>query len=155
MAFSPMGIINACLPRQAALEALHVGAFIHNGPSGFCRDAAAAMSAAVAVAFSAGATVEAVLEASTAYLMPASAAEMRQAILWGANFGRDADTIATMVGGLAGALHGGSGIPTEWVKEAEAHPDVKYREPAERLAGLIRARAAQARELAARIDALS
>ena len=42
MTISPMGIINACDPRQAALETMDVASFIHNGPSGYCRDSACA-----------------------------------------------------------------------------------------------------------------
>ncbi len=41
----------------------------------------------------------------------------RQTILYGANFGRDADTIASMAGSLAGALHGASALPGEWVEK--------------------------------------
>jgi ADP-ribosylglycohydrolase len=199
MIISPMGILNACHPRQAALETLHVASFIHNGPSGFCRDAAAAMAAAAAAAFTPGATVDTVVEATTAYLMPDSAVEMRgqiegalalveeagsyarfralyyerhlrqiisdsretvpaviaifqmaggdprQAILWGANFGRDADTIGTMVGGLVGALHGSSGLPGEWVAKVEANAAVDHRDTASRLAEIVRQRAADAR----------
>ena len=208
MAFSPMGIINACNPRQAALEALHIGSFIHNGPSGFCRDGAAALSAAVAAAFSPDATVESVVAASVDYLMPRSAAVMKeailgaldlaeeagsyrrfrelyyerhlreiisdsretvpaviaifkmaagdpkQAILWGANFGRDADTIGTMVGGIVGALHGASGLPKEWMGKVEANPDVDYRDLSPALAALVRKRAAEASQLADAIGTL-
>ena len=40
MAISPMGIINACNPRQAVLETLDVASFIHHGGNvGYCRDA--------------------------------------------------------------------------------------------------------------------
>ena len=51
MANSPMGIINACNPKQAALETMEIASFIHNGETGFCRDAACATAAAVATAF--------------------------------------------------------------------------------------------------------
>ena len=208
MCFSPMGIINACNPRQAALEALHVGSFVHNGPSGFCRDAAAAISAAVAAAFESGATAQSVTEAATRYLLPVSAREMieaiqgalkladeaktyerfrevfyerclqavisdsretlpavmaifklsdgdpKQAILWGANFGRDADTIGTMIGGLVGALHGAAGLPPEWVAKVEANPEVDYGADAKRLADVVRRRAADSRAIAGSIEAL-
>jgi ADP-ribosylglycohydrolase len=36
------------------------------------------------------------------------------AVLGGVNIGRDADTIAAMAGAIAGALHGYSGIPSNW-----------------------------------------
>jgi len=38
----------------------------------------------------------------------------------GSSFGRDADTIATVLGGLSGALHGASSIPAEWIEQSEA-----------------------------------
>ena len=205
MAISPMGIINACNPRQAALETMDVASFIHNGPSGYCRDAACAMAASVAAAFDADATVESVVDAATRYLLPVSAGEIRQtiaaaldlaaesesyelfrenyyarfqrtvladsmetipatlailtlaggdperAITWGANFGRDADTIATMVGGMVGALHGASGLPSAWVAKVEANADVTYREDSQRLAEVVRRRVEEAK---ARLTAL-
>ena len=80
MAISPMGIINACNPRQAALETMDVASFIHNGASGYCRDAACAMAAAVAAAFDDNATVESVVDAATRYLLPVSAGEIKQTI---------------------------------------------------------------------------
>ena len=198
MSISPMGIINACNPRRAVLETLDVASFIHNGASGFCRDAACAMAAAVAAAFRADATIDSVLAASTAHLLPLSAAEMRgrieetlalaresggyeafrstyyarhlyptppdaretvpatlailwlakgdpeTAILYGANFGRDADTIGTMVGGVVGALHGTAALPRRWVEKVEANEHVEYRIIAPRLAEIARARATAA-----------
>ena len=38
----------------------------------------------------------------------------------GSSFGRDADTIATVLGGLSGALFGASAIPPEWINTSEA-----------------------------------
>ncbi|MEO5492609.1 MAG: ADP-ribosylglycohydrolase family protein [Sphingomonas sp.] len=38
----------------------------------------------------------------------------------GSSFGRDADTIATVLGGLSGALCGASAIPPDWIAESEA-----------------------------------
>ena len=81
MAISPLGIINACNPRQAVLETLDVASFIHHGGnSGYCRDAACSMAAAVAAAFDADATVESVIDAATRYLLPVSAVALKQAI---------------------------------------------------------------------------
>ena len=208
MSISPMGILNACDPRRAALETLDVASVIHNGASGFCRDAACAMAAAVAAAFVPGATVKSVVVAATAHLLPISAGEMRhrihvtlgmlkefpdyasfraayyerhlyptisdsretvpatlalfqlaggdpeQAIVYGASFGRDADTIGTMVGGLAGALHGASGLPRRWVEKVEANPDVTYRDLVPRLASLVRERADRASRYAGAVAAL-
>ena len=171
MAISPMGIINACNPRQAALETYDVAGLIHAGATTFCRDAACAISAAVAEAMNPDSTVESVLYASTAYLHKTSSRVMieyidkilgltkslndyekfrsefyenhlqsiicdsretvpctlalfylargnpERAIIYGANFGRDADTIATMVGAISGAFAGASGLRKEWVEK--------------------------------------
>lgn len=40
----------------------------------------------------------------------------RQGMFWGANFGRDADTIAAIVGALAGSREGISAIPSSWIE---------------------------------------
>jgi ADP-ribosylglycohydrolase len=208
MSISPLGILNACDPRRAALETLDVASVIHNGASGFCRDAACAMAAAVAGAFRADATVDTILRAATAHLLPKSAHEMRgridetlalaraaagyeafraayyerhlyptisdsretvpatlalfwlaegepeRAIVYGANFGRDADTIGTMVGGLAGAYRGTAGLPPHWVQKVEANPDVRYREIVAALAAIVRRRAEAATQYAAAVAAL-
>ncbi len=210
MAISPMGIINACNPRQAVLETMDVASFIHNGPSsGYCRDAACAMAAAIAACFEADATIETVVAAATRHLLPVSAGEIRQtiaaalelaaeagsyerfregfyskflrsltadsmetipatlalltlaqgdperSILWGANFGRDADTITTMIGGVVGALHGASGLPSSWVAKVEANPNVTYRETADRLAMIVRGRLEESKERIAAVEALA
>ena len=208
MAISPMGIINACNPRQAALETMDVASFIHNGASGYCRDAACAMAAAVAAAFDDNATVESVVDAATRYLLPVSAGEIKQTIVdaldlaaeagsyerfresyyakfqrsvladsmetipatlailtlaggdpersitWGANFGRDADTIATMIGGVVGALHGASGLPSSWIAKVEANPDVTYRDTAQRLALVVRGRIEESKQRIAAVESL-
>ena len=175
MAISPMGIINACNPRQAALETYDVAGLIHSGVTSFCRDAACAMAAAVAEAMNPSATIQSVLDASTQYLHKTSSALMidlikdtlnmakeskdyedfrqkfyesgklqvvicdsretvpcalalfylaqgdpTRSIIYGANFGRDADTIASMVGALSGAFKGISGLKQEWIKKVQA-----------------------------------
>ena len=174
MSIAPLGIINACNPRQAAIEAFDVAGLIHAGDSTFCRDGACAIAAGVAEAMNPEATVESVLHAATAYLHRTSSVEMlswidrtlkmakeagdyqrfREAfyqtnlgdivsdsretvpcvfalfylskgepepgIIYGANFGRDADTIGTMIGALAGAFKGVSGLKREWVDQIEA-----------------------------------
>ena len=173
MAISPMGIINAGNPRQAALETYDVAGLIHGGASTFCRDGACVIAAAVAEAMSPEATVDSVLKASWSYLHKDSSKELLdrisltmemvertgnyedfrkeyyekclgdivsdsretvpcvlalfkltdgdpvKAIEYGANFGRDADTIATMVGALCGALKGAKALKPEWVQKHE------------------------------------
>ncbi len=208
MAISPMGIINAANPRQAALETFDVATLIHRGSSGFCRDAACTMAAAVAQAFTPDTSVENILNAATVYLHPVSGRVMsdgiadalamvrdtgdyaafraryydtrlqaeqcdsretipvtlslfwlakgdpEKAILWGANFGRDADTIATMVGGLCGAFRGFSALPESWRVKVSADVVARYQEDAARLEALIRQRADSARTYADTIATL-
>jgi ADP-ribosylglycohydrolase len=77
MAISPMGIINACNPRQAAIETYDVAGLIHAGDTTFCRDGACAIAAAVAEAMKPEATVNSILEAGTDYLHRESSIVMR------------------------------------------------------------------------------
>ncbi len=42
--------------------------------------------------------------------------QFRKGMFWGANFGRDADTIAAIVGALAGAREGIDAIPDSWIE---------------------------------------
>jgi ADP-ribosylglycohydrolase len=204
MCISPMGIINAGDPRQAALETWEVASPIHHN---FARDAACSMAAAVAAGFHPDATVQSVLEAAIDVLPPTSGATMRrfisttlalakeseiyetfrerfygdrllpgiampdaretvpvalalfslakgaprEGILYGANFGRDADTIASMVGALAGAFRGASDLPTEWVEKLQTDSPRDHRGAARNLVSLIHKRAEDQR---ARIEAL-
>lgn len=41
--------------------------------------------------------------------------DLRAAVLDAVNYGRDSDSIATMVGAICGGLHGAGGVPSEWV----------------------------------------
>ena len=43
-------------------------------------------------------------------------ANVKEGVIAGANFGRDADCLAATVGGLSGALTGSATIPTEWIE---------------------------------------
>ncbi len=43
--------------------------------------------------------------------------DFRKGMFWACNFGRDADSIAAMVGALAGAHHGLGVIPDRWVQQ--------------------------------------
>jgi len=43
-----------------------------------------------------------------------SGGDYREAVLGGVNYGRDADSIASMAGALAGALNGIDAVPVEW-----------------------------------------
>lgn len=173
MAISPMGIVNACDPRRAAIETYDVAGMVHAGDTTFCRDAACSMAAAVAEAMKSDATIDSILAASTAFLhkkssklmldlinealqkarelgtyekyrewvyanrtcnvicdsretVPATLAlfylakgDPVQSIIYGANFGRDADTIASMIGAIAGAYKGIDAFRPEWVEKVE------------------------------------
>ncbi|GAA0931447.1 ADP-ribosylglycohydrolase family protein [Kribbella koreensis] len=43
-----------------------------------------------------------------------SGGDVREAVLGGTNYGRDADSIASMAGAITGALSGAAGVPAEW-----------------------------------------
>jgi ADP-ribosylglycohydrolase len=172
MCISPVGMVNACDPRSAAMQAYNLASLIHQHDVGFCQDGAAAMAAAVAAAYLPGATTGSVVEAATSYIPKLSGAEMleridamlsvarrtddykafreaiyaepdrfftritcdsretvpltlallyladcdvERAVTYGANFGRDADTVASMAGAVAGALQGARSIRSEWI----------------------------------------
>ena len=44
--------------------------------------------------------------------------DVERSVTYGANFGRDADTIASMAGAIAGALQGIDSIRSDWVDKA-------------------------------------
>lgn len=70
-----------------------------------------------------------------------------RAIVYGANFGRDTDTIATMAGALCGALAGSQSFPPAWVEKATASAARDPLELSSRLSAIARRKAR--RELAA------
>lgn len=51
-------------------------------------------------------------------IFKATAGDFRKGIIYGGNFGRDADTIAAIIGGICGALHGASNIPQQWIEKS-------------------------------------
>ena len=59
--------------------------------------------------------------------------DAQKAVIYGANFGRDTDTIATMAGAICGAFTGTSGFPPQWIQKAEAVSCRDQRELAEQL----------------------
>ncbi|MEN6479334.1 MAG: ADP-ribosylglycohydrolase family protein [Anaerolineales bacterium] len=190
MCISPVGIVNACQPRQAARQAYDLASLIHQYDVGFCQDGAAAMAAAVAEAMCPDTTIASVLAAAQEAILPLSGQEMRDAIervlqvardtgeygpfretiyrhrdryfyplicdsretiplslallylaegdmersvIYGANFGRDADTIASMCGAVSGALGGVSAIRTDWIQRITANASVDQEELAAKL----------------------
>jgi hypothetical protein len=59
--------------------------------------------------------------------------DLQTCVTYAANLGRDADTIATMVGAIAGALNGMKGIREDWVSKAYSVSSWDQRELARRL----------------------
>lgn len=60
--------------------------------------------------------------------------DVRQTILGGTNYGRDADSIASMGGAIAGALGGRSSIPIDWADYVSKASETDIFAPAEDLA---------------------
>ncbi|MBD3186495.1 hypothetical protein GF325_06685 [Candidatus Bathyarchaeota archaeon] len=78
-----------------------------------------------------------------------------EGVIAGTNIGRDADTIANLIGGLCGAMHGIDAIPLEWregVQEINHQLHEKYKRDAVEMAGLLRDRANLAIEMAQEIE---
>jgi ADP-ribosylglycohydrolase len=191
MCISPVGIVNACNPRQAALQAYNLAGLIHVQDVGFCQDGAASMAAAVAAGFEPDATPQSMLDAALGAIHRLSGHEMlerisralelaretggyrrfrevvyqqadaffcplfcdsretvplsfalfllgdgniEQCVTYGANFGRDADTIASMCGALAGALQGSKGVKASWVEKVNQYASQDQRALARALA---------------------
>lgn len=64
--------------------------------------------------------------------------DYRRAVLGSVNYGRDCDSIATMSGALAGALHGEAALPADWVKTVSEASRLDLHAPALALAGVAR-----------------
>jgi ADP-ribosylglycohydrolase len=193
MCISPVGIVNACHPARAALQAYNLASLIHVHDVGFCQDGAASMAAAVAEAMNPEADVESVLRSATGVILQVSGREMldrieqmlqlarqagdyrafreavyaqperffcritcdsretipltlalfwlaegdlEQGVTFAANLGRDADTIASMCGAIAGALGGVDGIRGAWVEKAQKVSSADQSKLATRLANV-------------------
>ena len=59
---------------------------------------------------------------------------MEECITYSANFGRDADTIASMCGAIAGAWQGVEGFRADWLERARQFAGVDQEAQAEELA---------------------
>ncbi|MFI1828662.1 ADP-ribosylglycohydrolase family protein [Streptomyces sp. NPDC020412] len=64
--------------------------------------------------------------------------DYRRTVLGAVNYGRDCDSIATMAGAIAGALHGESAIPREWSKTVAEASRLDLHAPARELAAVAR-----------------
>ena len=75
-----------------------------------------------------------------------------ETILGCANFGRDADTIATIGGAIAGALRGKSALPADWISEVQEATPVDQDELASSLLSVLHRRTGQAAAWAKRME---
>ncbi|MFI6643739.1 ADP-ribosylglycohydrolase family protein [Streptomyces sp. NPDC050504] len=64
--------------------------------------------------------------------------DFRHAVLGSVNYGRDCDSIATMAGAIAGALHGESAVPAAWSKTVAEASRLDLHAPARTLAEVAR-----------------
>ncbi|WP_330238384.1 ADP-ribosylglycohydrolase family protein [Streptomyces sp. NBC_00525] len=64
--------------------------------------------------------------------------DYRRAVLGSVNYGRDCDSIATMSGALAGALHGERAVPADWADAVATASRLDLRAPARTLARVAR-----------------
>ena len=219
MSISPVGLVNACDPRQAALDAYNVAGLVHEG---YARDAACAIAAAVADAVRVEATVDSIVLAAVQFLaadndigwrvekavglarsegtyegfrrafydtmllpwpqkallgskplegfydtaepretVPAvfglliiAGGDFARSVICATNFGRDADTIASILGSIAGALGGATSIPRHWIETVEAANPVNQRVLAAGLCEAIEHEAVAARRRLLSLEAL-
>ncbi|MFG2140600.1 ADP-ribosylglycohydrolase family protein [Streptomyces sp. NPDC048650] len=71
-------------------------------------------------------------------MLLACGGDFRGAVLGSVNYGRDCDSIATMSGALAGALHGTAAVPAEWSAEVARASRLDLHAPAAALATVTR-----------------
>ncbi|GAA3370235.1 ADP-ribosylglycohydrolase family protein [Streptomyces sannanensis] len=72
--------------------------------------------------------------------------DYRRAVLASVNYGRDCDSIATMAGAIAGALHGESAVPSDWTEQVAEASRLDLHAPARTLAKVAREVYARDRE---------
>lgn len=84
-----------------------------------------------------------------------SEGDVRRAVLGGTNYGRDADSIASMAGAITGALSGRSGVPEDWATDIAEASKTDLEQPGRVMASVaVELRAADARRWARRNDVL-
>ncbi|MER6912890.1 ADP-ribosylglycohydrolase family protein [Streptomyces sp. NPDC000594] len=64
--------------------------------------------------------------------------DYRRTVLGAVNYGRDCDSIASMAGALAGALHGADAVPREWAKAVAEASRTDLHAPARELTAVTR-----------------
>ncbi|TDW79405.1 ADP-ribosylglycohydrolase family protein [Kribbella sp. VKM Ac-2566] len=84
-----------------------------------------------------------------------SEGDVRRAVLGGTNYGRDADSIASMAGAVTGALSGRDGVPADWADEIAEASKTDLVQPGLVMASVVQdIRAADAERWARRTAAL-
>ena len=84
-----------------------------------------------------------------------SEGDVRRAVLGGTNYGRDADSIASMAGAITGALSGRNGVPDDWATDIAQASKTDLEQPGRVMAQVAQdIRAADARRWARRTAAL-
>ncbi|MFC4610266.1 ADP-ribosylglycohydrolase family protein [Streptomyces maoxianensis] len=64
--------------------------------------------------------------------------DYRRTVLGSVNYGRDCDSIATMAGAIAGALHGEAAVPSDWAKSVAEASRLDLHAPATALTAVSR-----------------
>ncbi len=67
-----------------------------------------------------------------------SGGDVRSAVLGGTNYGRDADSIASMAGAIAGALSGAAGVPADWAATIAEASKTDLEEPGRVMASVVK-----------------
>ncbi|MFC6159402.1 ADP-ribosylglycohydrolase family protein [Kribbella jiaozuonensis] len=84
-----------------------------------------------------------------------SEGDVRRAVLGGTNYGRDADSIASMAGAITGALSGRDGVPADWAADIAEASKTDLIEPGRVMASVaVDLQAADARRWARRSEVL-
>jgi ADP-ribosylglycohydrolase len=84
-----------------------------------------------------------------------SEGDVRRAVLGGTNYGRDADSIASMAGAITGALSGRNGVPDDWATDIAQASKTDLEQPGRVMAQVAQdIRAADAQRWARRAAAL-
>ncbi|MFG1912466.1 ADP-ribosylglycohydrolase family protein [Kribbella sp. NPDC048928] len=84
-----------------------------------------------------------------------SEGDVRRAVLGGTNYGRDADSIASMAGAITGALQGRDGVPDDWATEIATASKTDLDQPGRVMASVVQdIRTADAARWARRTAAL-
>ncbi|MFH1006656.1 MAG: ADP-ribosylglycohydrolase family protein [Candidatus Latescibacterota bacterium] len=91
----------------------------------------------------------------TLCVFKSSGGDVEQAIIGGANMGRDADTISNLAGALSAALNGVERIPERWMRLVEGETENAFRRSAEGMYNLLETKNRQSEERIASLLSLS